>query len=252
MNIISVKNLVTSYGDRVVHNNISFDIKRGEIFGILGGSGAGKSTLLSSMILLNRPLSGQIIVNLDSSLDIWKLKNKKDYLNRCGVLFQFGALFSSLSVLENIMVPLEENSAYPKEAIQEAAKVLISRVGLDSSSFNLYPHELSGGMKKRVGLARALALNPEILFLDEPTSGLDPLSAQKFDELILELKRDFNMTIVMVTHDLDSIKVAANRFLMLKNGKIEFLGSMDDLASANLSSDNLFYSSRGIRLWKDA
>lgn len=249
--IIQVRDLCTAYGDTLIHDNISFDIYQGEIFGILGGSGSGKSTLLRTMILLNRPKSGSVKI---FGKDIWQLQDRHDLLTRCGVLFQFGALFSSLNVLENVGVLLEEYSNYPKSSITEVAKYLIERVGLTPSAYELYPHELSGGMKKRVGLARALALNPEVLFLDEPSSGLDPASAQKLDELICELQADMNMTIVMITHDLDSIRDATNRFLMLKNGKIEFLGNLKELKEqiSNLSNDNLFFSKRGERLWKDA
>ncbi len=248
--IIQVQNLYTAYGDHIVHNNISFDIYQGEIFGILGGSGSGKSTLLRTMILLNRPKSGTIKIFGE---DIWRTKNPKDILTRCGVLFQFGALFSSLNVLENVGILLEEYSDYPQSSITEVAKYLIARVGLTERSYYLYPHELSGGMKKRVGLARALALNPEVLFLDEPSSGLDPASAQQLDELICQLQADMNMTIVMITHDLDSIRDTTNRFLMLKNGTIEFLGSLDELKIQidTLSTDNLLFSKRGKNLWKD-
>lgn len=251
-NIIEVRNLYSHYGDRMVHNDISFDIKRGEVFGILGGTGSGKTTLLHSMILLHKPTSGEIRI---FGKDIWSLKDKKRsaFLNRCGVLFQFGALYTSLTVLENIGIMLEENSQYPRSAINEIAKALAHIVGLDSKTYNLFPYELSGGMKKRVGLARALALSPEILFLDEPTSGLDSVSAQYFDELICELRDEFKITIVTITHDLDSINDTTNRFLMLKNGKIEFLGNLSELKYkiSSLSEGNLFHSKRGERLWKD-
>lgn len=249
--IIEVKNLYTSYGNRLIHDNISFSIYQNEIFGILGGSGSGKSTLLKTMVLLQPPQSGEIKI---FDKDIWKLKNPTHFLNHCGVLFQFGALYSSLTVIENVGILLEEYSDYPKSTIKEIAKSLIAKVGLEPNAYHLYPYELSGGMKKRVGLARALALNPQILFLDEPTSGLDPASAQKLDELICKLQDELQMTIVMVSHDLDSVRDTANRFLMLKNGKIEFLGTLHELKESisTLSSDNLFFSNRGERLWKDA
>ena len=249
--IIQVRDLCTAYGERMIHDHISFDIYQGEIFGILGGSGSGKSTLLRSMILLNRPRSGQVLI---FGQDIWQLRDPSTLLTRCGVLFQFGALFSSLTVLENVGILLEEYSAYPRSSVAEVAKYLLSRVGLSPKAYHLYPHELSGGMKKRVGLARALALNPSILFLDEPSSGLDPASAQQLDELICALRQEFDMTIVMITHDLDSIKDTTDRFLMLYEGKIEFLGNLSELAGAihSLDSSNLFFSKRGERLWKDA
>ncbi|KAA8710722.1 ABC transporter ATP-binding protein [Helicobacter canis] len=248
--LIQVQDLCTAYGDRLIHDRISFDVYEGEIFGILGGSGSGKSTLLRSMILLNRPKSGRILI-FDE--DIWQLKDPSTLLTRCGVLFQFGALFSSLNVLENVGILLEEYSAYPQSSITEVAKYLLDRVGLSPKAYHLYPHELSGGMKKRVGLARALALNPRILFLDEPSSGLDPASAQQLDELICALRLEFTMTIVMITHDLDSIKDTTDRFLMLKDGKIEFLGNLSELAHNvhTLDSSNLFFSKRGERLWRE-
>ncbi len=251
--IIQVRNLYTTYGDHIVHSDLSFDVKQGEVFGILGGTGSGKSTLLHTMTLLHKPLSGEIRI-FDE--DIWNLDdaNRHLFLNRCGVAFQFGALYNSLNALENINIALEENSKYPQSTINEISKSLVHLVGLDSRVYDLYPHQLSGGMQKRVGLARALALSPEILFLDEPTSGLDPASAQSFDELICELCDELDITIVMITHDLDSISETANRFLMLKNGKIEFLGTLKELKYQipSLSKENLFHSKRGERLWKDA
>ena len=249
--IIEVQNLCTSYGNRLIHDNISFEIYKNEIFGILGGSGSGKSTLLKTMVLLQPPQKGEVKI---FGKNIWKLKSPTYFLNHCGVLFQFGALYSSLSVLENVGILLEEYSDYPKSTIKEIAKSLIAKVGLEPSAYHLYPYELSGGMKKRVGLARALALNPQILFLDEPTSGLDPAGAQKLDELICHLQDELSMTIVMVSHDLDSVRDTTNRFLMLKNGKIEFLGNLKELKDNihSLSNENLFFSNRGERLWKDA
>lgn len=252
--IIQVKNLLTAYGSDVIHNNISFEVEKGEIFAILGGSGSGKSTLLRTMILLNKPKSGNIEI---FGQDIWNLKEdaKRAFLNRCGVLFQFGALYSSLSVLENVGIMLEEYSSYSKKEIQEVSKIWLEMVGLNKKVYHLYPYELSGGMKKRVGLARAMAIGPEILFLDEPTSGLDPASAGKFDELILKLKEMFNLTIVMITHDLDSIADTVDRFIMLKDGHIDFDGNLREFVfsarTEGLTEDNLFNSTRGERFWKE-
>lgn len=252
--IIQVKNLHNAYGNEIIHDGISFDVKSGEIFAILGGSGSGKSTLLRSMILLNRPSAGEI--NL-FGYDIWNLQDKDRYkvLNRCGVLFQFGALYSSLNVLENVGIMLEEHSAYPQESIEEISKMWLDMAGLDKKTYYLYPYELSGGMKKRVGLARAMALGPEILFLDEPTSGLDPASAGKFDSLIMELKETLHLTIVMITHDLDSIKDVVDRFILLKDRHIDFEGNLDEFIlearQRGLPKDNLFNSKRGEKFWKD-
>ncbi|RDU71600.1 ABC transporter ATP-binding protein [Helicobacter anseris] len=253
--IIEVKNLVSAYGNTIIHKSISFEVFRGENFAILGGSGSGKSTLLSNMIMLNKPVSGEIKIFGEDICKLTLLERNR-ILNRCGVLFQFGALFSSLNVLENVGIMLEEYSNYPKSVITEISKMWLDRVGLDKRAFELYPYELSGGMKKRVGLARAMILNPEILFLDEPTSGLDPLSAGKFDDLILELKETNPFSVVIVTHDLDTIKDMVDRFILLRNGEIEFKGTLKEFSSYaktnGISKDNLFNSTRGERFWKDA
>lgn len=253
--VIEVKNLVTAYGDSIIHNDISFEVYKGENFAILGGSGSGKSTLLSNMLMLNTPVSGEIKIFGENIFSLDVLERSR-ILNRCGVLFQFGALFSSLSVLENVGIMLEEYSNYPKNVIVEVSKMWLDRVGLNRKAFDLYPYELSGGMKKRVGLARAMILNPEILFLDEPTSGLDPLSAGKFDDLILELKETNPFSVVIVTHDLDTIKDIGDRFILLKDGKIDFKGDLKSFAKQarqkGISKDNLFNSTRGERFWKDA
>lgn len=251
--IVKVKNLCNTYGDRIIHSKINFEVYPGEIFGILGSSGSGKSTLLASMLFLHRPKSGEIEMFGEN---IWKLceHDLRKMLNRCGVLFQFGALYSSLSVLENVGIGLEEYSLYSKKSITEVSKMWLEMVGLDCKTWKLYPHELSGGMKKRVGLARAMALNPEILFLDEPTSGLDPLSAGKFDELILKLREMIGLTIIMITHDLDSIQDSADRFILLKNSQIGFEGNLKSfihkIKQEGLHEDDLFSSKRGERFWK--
>lgn len=282
-NIIEVRNLYTKYKDRFIQENVSFSVKKAEIFGILGGSGSGKSTLLSTMICLKRPEKGQIHIfgeniwsdsHLDShpnmsqnsrqsAKDLLKSANPRTLLKepqnprdrilkRCGVLFQFGALFSSLSVLDNVGIMLEEYSNYPKSVIDEIAQYYLNIVGLPQYVKDMFPYELSGGMKKRVGLARALVFSPEILFLDEPTSGLDPQSAENFDKLIIRLRDEFKLTIIMVTHDLDSIKDATDRFILLDSGKIIFEGSLEEFRlseSANLNT--LLKSKRGERLWKE-
>ncbi len=180
-------------------------------------------------------------------------QNSRDrILKRCGVLFQFGALFSSLNVLDNVGIMLEEYSAYPKSVIDEIAQYYLNIVGLPQYVKDMFPYELSGGMKKRVGLARALVFSPSILFLDEPTSGLDPQSAENFDKLIIRLRDEFKLTIIMVTHDLDSIKDATDRFILLDSGKIIFEGSLEEFRiseSANLNT--LLKSKRGERLWRE-
>ncbi|RDU61218.1 ABC transporter ATP-binding protein [Helicobacter sp. MIT 14-3879] len=253
MNIIEVDSLCTNYGETIIHDNISFHVNKGEIFSILGGSGSGKTTLLHTLIFLHRPKSGNIKI-LDT--DIWNLKDTKKHIimQKMGVVFQFGALFSSLTVLENITSLLEEYSHFPAHLYPEIAKFWLSNVGLDTSVCNKYANELSGGMKKRVALARALSTEPDILFLDEPTSGLDPASACKFDNLILSLKEKFGVTIVMITHDLDSIKDVTDRFILLANKKIEFSGTLSDFAkeaNSGKHKGSLFHSSRGEKYWRN-
>lgn len=253
MSIIEVRNLVTKYDDKLIHDDISFDVKAKEIFAIMGNSGSGKSTLLQTMLFLTTPKSGSIKIFGE---DIYRLSlhNRIALLNRIGVLFQFGALFSSLTIAENITSGLDFYTAYPKSAKEEIAKMWLNMVGLNYDVLYMYPYELSGGMKKRVGLARALALNPEIVFLDEPTSGLDPLSSSNFDDLILKLRDSINITIVMVSHDIESVARSADRILMLKNKKIEYLGATNAFASyidEHGLRSALFGEKRGDILWSD-
>lgn len=252
MSIIEVKNLTTTYGETIIHDNISFKVEKGEIFSILGGSGSGKTTLLHTLIFLHKPKSGEIKI-LDSN--IWGLKDSKKYvvMRKMGVVFQFGALFSSLNVLQNVTSLMEEYSHFPPHLYPEIAKFWLHNVGLDLSVCEKSVNELSGGMKKRVALARALCSEPSILFLDEPTSGLDPASACKFDDLILSLKENFGVTIVMITHDLDSIKDVTDRFILLSNKKIEFDGTLKQFgqeARAGLHKGTLFDCTRGRKYWE--
>lgn len=226
--VIEAKNIVTRFGDNTVHNSISVEIKEGEIFGVLGGSGSGKTVFLREMILLQKYNSGSMSVlgqdinNLDDS-------KTEELRSKWGVLFQFGALFSSLSVLENISIPLKEYSNLSKDAIKKAALMKLQMVGLPIEAAYLNPSELSGGMKKRVGLARALIRDPKLLFLDEPTSGLDPKSARDFDKLIVALRDALGITVVMVTHDKDTISTVLDRFIILGNKKVQFTGNIEEL-----------------------
>lgn len=239
-NIIEVRNLTTTYGKRIIHNKISFSVGKKEIFALLGGSGSGKSTLLNTMIFLKMPTSGEVRI---LGKDIWRL-NSKDALKmklNMGVLFQFGALFSSLSVLENLTIPLREWTNFSSADIESLAYIWLTRVGLNAEVAKLYPNELSGGMVKHVGLARALALSPKILFLDEPTSGLDPKSARHFDALIMELRDLLEISVVMVTHDMESVKGAVDRMVILKNQGILFEGSVRTLAQQTESLDLFLY-----------
>lgn len=237
--MIKVQNLTTAFGKHIVHENISFEIKKGEIFGIIGGSGSGKTTLLRQMILLQKPNSGKIFI-LNHDLTILTQKESDTLKQNWGVLFQFGALFTSLSILENIMSPLFEYTKLPKTLIQKSALLKLQMVGLDKEVAHLYPSQLSGGMKKRAALARALILDPKILFLDEPTSGLDPKSAREFDDLIKRLNIDLNITVVMITHDKDTIKNSLDRFAILGNKKVLAIGNYDTLYKSNPEIINSF------------
>ena len=227
MAIVKVDSISTQFGGNLIHDNISFEIKQGEIYGILGGSGSGKSTILREMVMLEKIQNGDITVLGEN---IKKLSFSKSYKfkQNWGVLFQFGALFSSLTVIENISIMLKEYTSLSDSLIMEIAYTKLKMVGLPTNAATLYPSQLSGGMKKRVGLARALAMNPELLFLDEPTSGLDPASAESFDRLIVELRDMLNLTVVIVTHDLATIKNALSRFVVFHNKKVLFEGCYDD------------------------
>jgi len=199
--IIQLRNICTQFGPQVVHNKLALDIYEGEILALVGGSGSGKSVLLRLMLGLDQPKKGDIL-----------FPNGKPQI---GVLFQYGALISSLNVIENISIPLREVAKTSKELAHELALVKIALVGLEADVASKYPSQLSGGMIKRVALARAIALDPAVLFLDEPTSGLDPISAAGIDELISELRQKLNITVVMVTHDLDSIAHICDRVAVL-------------------------------------
>ena len=211
--LIQVRNLVAKYDEDLILDNISFDVSRGEILVVLGGSGCGKSTLLRHMVGLDRAYSGNIIidgVDITSCTDVDFQKT----LRKFGILFQGSALFGSMSLAENLTVPIAEYSGLPKTIINDLVQMKLCRVDL-SAYANHLPFEISGGMKKRAGLARALALNPEILFLDEPTAGLDPITAAEIDELILDINENSGTTIVIVTHELFSIFKVARRVIML-------------------------------------
>ncbi len=223
--VIEAKGLITSFGSHVIHNGISFSIKEGEIFGLLGGSGSGKTTLLREMILLQRLSGGEMHV-LGHNVSDMRSSEKQALRQKWGVLFQFGALFTSLTILENVMIAMQEYTTLPLVLAEESALMKLSMVGLPSKVASMFPSELSGGMKKRAALARALALDPKLLFLDEPTSGLDPHSARAFDELILTLRETLGISVVMVTHDKDTIANVLDRFIILGNQKILFDGTM--------------------------
>ncbi|WP_031479623.1 ABC transporter ATP-binding protein [Maridesulfovibrio frigidus] len=212
-NIIEVENLTCAYGDLVITKDLTFDVRRGEIFIILGGSGCGKSTVLKHMIGLYPPSHGQIIIDGD---DIGSAHGKArlDIIRRIGVMYQMGALFGSMTLLENVRLPLEEFTSMPREAMDYVARMKLALVGLEGSADKM-PSELSGGMLKRGAIARAMALDPKILFLDEPSAGLDPITSAELDELIRSLSRSLGVTFVIVTHELQSIFSIADRIIML-------------------------------------
>ena len=227
--VIEMRGVATRFGAHVVHSGIDLCVKRNEIFALIGGSGSGKSTLLRELILLHQPDAGTIRV-LGTELNGLQDADAKALRLRWGVLFQHGGLFGSLTVLENVGLPLREHSAMDGRLIDEIAAWKISIAGLAPEVGAQYPSELSGGMMKRASLARALALDPELLFLDEPTAGLDPEGAAGVDELVRGLRDDFGLTIVIVTHDLDLLWQVADRVAVLGDGRVQALGSMTALS----------------------
>lgn len=225
--VIEVRDLVTHYGPRQILNGISMDIRQGEIMVIMGGSGSGKSTFLRHLMALQRPTSGTIKILGD---DVWTLPQKKlfDLRKRLGVAFQGGALFSSMTVGENIMLPLYEHTKLDRKTMQIMARMKLEVVELAGFE-DLMPSELSGGMVKRAAVARAIIMDPRILFFDEPSAGLDPVVSAQLDELILRLRDAMGMTICVVTHELESAFTIADRITVLDKGDILFVGTVDEL-----------------------
>ncbi|MES1974351.1 MAG: ABC transporter ATP-binding protein [Pseudomonadota bacterium] len=227
--VISVRGLKNSFGEQIVHEGLDVEVKRGEIFGVVGGSGTGKSVLMRSIIGLQVPDEGEITVFGENTID----RDETDATNirkRWGVLFQGGALFSTLTVAENTQVPLRE--FYPglgQTLLDEIAAYKVVMTGLPPDAGPKYPAELSGGMRKRAGLARALALDPELLFLDEPTAGLDPIGAAAFDELIASLQKTMGLTVFLITHDLDTLYAICDRVAVLADQKVIAVGTIDEL-----------------------
>lgn len=227
--VIEISKVSTRFGDHVVHSELDLEVRRAEIFALVGGSGSGKSTLLREMILLQRPDSGSIRV-LGADLQDIGDNEALALRQRWGVMFQHGGLFGSLTVHENVGLPLREHTGLEDELIDEIAAWKLAITGLKPEVGAQYPAELSGGMMKRASLARALALDPELLFLDEPTAGLDPESAGEVDQLVRKLRDLFGLTIVMITHDLDLLWQVADRVAVLAEGKVQGVGSMSELA----------------------
>jgi len=238
--VIEMSKVCTRFGEHVVHSGIDLEVHQAEVFAVIGGSGSGKSTLLREMILLQQPNSGSIRVfgvDLKNLPDEAALALRK----RWGVMFQHGGLFSSLTVLENVGLPLREHTNLNDHLIDETAAAKLALVDLLPEVGAQYPAQLSGGMMKRASLARALVLDPELLFLDEPTAGLDPASATGVDELILKLRDRSGLTIVMITHDLDLLWRVADRVAVLADGKVQGTGSMLELARMEQSAIRSFF-----------
>jgi phospholipid/cholesterol/gamma-HCH transport system ATP-binding protein len=225
--VIKVRGLVNAFGDKVIHDHIDLDVYRGEVLGVVGGSGAGKSVLLRSIVGLIQPKEGTIEV-LGQPRGAIEDPAMRQLEMRWGVLFQEGALFSSQTAAENIEVPLREYTSMDETLMAEIAEMKLAMVGLPPGTGDKYPSELSGGMKKRAGLARALALDPELLFLDEPTAGLDPISANQFDELVKRLQKALGLTVFLVTHDIDTLRAVTDRIAVLVNKKL-VIGTMAEL-----------------------
>jgi len=231
-NIIEVRGLRTQFDDFIVHDKLDLDVRTGEIMGVVGGSGAGKSVLMRAIIGLKPPSAGEVRVFGEKFYDVDE-KTRLSIERRWGVLFQGGALFSSLTVAQNVMAPIREHLDIEGELAKDMAALKISMVGLAAEAGAKYPSELSGGMRKRAGLARALALDPELVFLDEPTAGLDPIGAAKFDQLILNLKESLGLTVFMVTHDLDTLHTTCDRVAVLAEKRVIACGPLDEVRHAD-------------------
>ncbi|MEM5517733.1 ATP-binding cassette domain-containing protein [Henriciella sp. AS95] len=225
---IKVRGLKTAYGDHVVHENLDLDVREGEVIGVIGPSGCGKSVLLRAIVGLKTPSAGEVEVFGEDVTGV-----EGDELSRVqqfwGIMFQDGALFSNLTVRENVMVPLKEHTDLSLTFMRQLADMKIRMSGLETSAGDKYPSDLSGGMRKRAALARALALDPPILFLDEPTAGLDPITAAGFDKLVRDLQRSLQLTVFLVTHDVDTLAATCDRIAVLGDRKVLAVGTMDEL-----------------------
>jgi len=237
--LLSVRGLQARYGESLILKDIDLDIMPNEVAVILGSSGSGKTTLLKNILGLEWPASGSVKYRGENIMEMDE-ERYREVLIRFGVLFQSGALLNSISVFDNIAIPLEQHSRLCPKVIERIIQAKLSLVRLDGAMYQL-PSELSGGMRKRAALARAIALDPEILFCDEPTSGLDPLTARALDELLLDLKHKLNMTIVIVTHEIASIKRLADRIFFIDKGSLIFSGTLKEALSAGIGPIDRFF-----------
>lgn len=227
-NIIEIRDLDNRFGKQWVHHKLQLDIQKGEILAIIGGSGSGKTTLIRSVLMLQEPTAGTIKVFGQNIKNI-SHANAQKIRARWGMLFQHSALFSALTVQENIMFPMQELTHLTLEQMQDLARLKIALVGLPPHAANMYPAELSGGMQRRAAAARALAMDPELLFLDEPTTGLDPISARQFDELIVLLRKSLNLTIVIISHDIASLERCTDRVAFIGEGRVLAIEPIEQL-----------------------
>ena len=226
--VVKVRGLANRFGEQVVHQDLDLDVRQGEIIGVVGGSGTGKSVLMRAILGLRRPQAGSIEVLGVDALSTNTSERLKIERNS-GVLYQNGALFSSLTVAENVMVPLKEHHGLPPDLVHDLAILKIRLSGLPDNAADKFPSQLSGGMRKRAALARALALDPALLFLDEPTAGLDPVGAAAFDSLILGLQRALGLTVFLITHDLDTLYTICNRVAVLADGRVLVNAPLDEV-----------------------
>jgi phospholipid/cholesterol/gamma-HCH transport system ATP-binding protein len=241
-NILEVRDLVVKYGDRTVLDGINIDIKRGEVFVILGGSGCGKSTLLRNLVGLMRPYSGQILFN---GQDFTKMSDEErvEARKKMGMCFQGSALFNSLTIGDNVALPLREHTGLEPSTIDIMTKIKLELVGLGGFE-SFMPAELSGGMMKRAGLARAMAMDPDIIFYDEPSAGLDPIVGAGLDMLIRKMQSTFNLTSVVVTHEMESVKLIADRIVMLDKGRVIGMGTLDEIKATDHPFIEQFFARR--------
>lgn len=230
---VKIRGICNQFGDQVIHDGVDLDVRKGEILGVVGGSGTGKSVLMRTIIGLQRPSAGEIEIFGEPMTDE-ENEAQLDLRRRWGVMFQGGALFSTLTVAENVQVPLRE--FYPnlgQKLLDEIAAYKVVMAGLPANAAAKYPSELSGGMRKRAGLARALALDPRLLFLDEPTAGLDPIAAAGFDELTKDLSKSLGLTVFLITHDLDTLHATCDRVAVLADHKVVAVGTIPELLATD-------------------